>query len=71
MNILVTVDFSRASIVVLEKAKTFALALSAQVWLLHVVDQDPDFLDDEFGVKPEHDQLSRDFLKNIRHCNKR
>ncbi|GJQ58195.1 MAG: universal stress protein [Candidatus Scalindua sp. AMX11] len=61
MKILVTVDFSRASVEVLKSAKTLALALSAQVWLLHVVDQDPDFLDDEFGSKPEHDHLSWEF----------
>jgi nucleotide-binding universal stress UspA family protein len=61
MNILITVDFSRDSIGVLERAKTLASALSAKVWLLHIVDQDPDLLDDEFGAKPEYDQLSREF----------
>ncbi len=61
MNILVTVDFSRASIGILEKARTLAIALSAKVWLLHVVEQDPDFLDDEFGSQSERDHLSQEF----------
>ncbi|MDR4504166.1 MAG: universal stress protein [Candidatus Scalindua sp.] len=66
MNILVTVDFSRASIGILERAKTLAIGLSAKVWLLHVVDQDPDFLDDEFGSQPERDQLSREFPREYK-----
>lgn len=61
MNILVTVDFSRASIGILERAKTLATALSAKVWLLHVLEQDPDFMDEEFGSQPEVDQVSREF----------
>ncbi|MCP5003703.1 MAG: universal stress protein [Planctomycetes bacterium] len=61
MNILVAIDFSEASIYILEKAKALATSLSARVWLLHVVDQGPDFLDDEFCSQPEPNQISREF----------
>ena len=47
MNILVAIDLSSASQKILNKAKTLALALPAKVCLLHVVEDDPDFLDDE------------------------
>ncbi len=47
MNILVAIDLSSASQVILDKAKTLALALSAKVCLLHVVEGDPGFPDDE------------------------
>ena len=47
MNILVAIDLSSASQMILDKAKTLALALSARVCLLHVVEGDPDFPDDE------------------------
>ncbi len=44
MNILVAVDFSDASVQVLQKAKTLAQALSAKVFLLHVAEPKPGFL---------------------------
>ncbi len=47
MNILVAIDLSIASKKILNKAKTLALALPAKVCLLHVAEDDPDFLGHE------------------------
>ncbi len=44
MNILVAIDLSSASHKILDKAKTLALALPAKVCVLHVAEDDPDFL---------------------------
>ncbi|MDR4499749.1 MAG: universal stress protein [Candidatus Scalindua sp.] len=60
MNILVAVDFSNASQMILEKTRTLALALSAKVYILHVIEQEPD-LDDEFGSETLSGQLTREF----------
>jgi len=60
MNILVAVDFSNASQKILEKTKTLALALSAKVYILHIIEQELD-LDDEFGPETVYDQVSREF----------
>ncbi len=49
MNILVAIDLSSASQKILDKVKTLALALPAKVCLLHVAEDDPDFL----GHEPE------------------
>ncbi len=47
MNILIAIDLSSASQKILDKAKTLALALHAKVCLLHVIEGEPDFLDEE------------------------
>ena len=47
MNILVAIDLSSASQKILVKAKTLALALPAKVCLLHVIEGETDFLEDE------------------------
>ena len=57
MNILVAIDLSSASQKILDKAKTLALALSAKVCLLHVIEGEPDFLEDE----PDLDQGQQEF----------
>jgi nucleotide-binding universal stress UspA family protein len=42
MNILVALDLSESSKIVVEQAKKFAKALSAKIWLLHVADPNPE-----------------------------
>jgi len=61
MNILVAIDLSSASQKILDKAKTLALALSAKVCLLHVVEDDPDFPDDEPDLQGTSNQGSQEF----------
>ena len=60
MNILVAVDFSNATQMILEKTETLALDLSAKVYILHVIEQELD-LDDEFGSETIYNQISREF----------
>ncbi len=45
MNILVAVDLSEASRKILEEAKKWANVSSSKVWVLHVVEAKPDFID--------------------------
>ncbi len=61
MNILVAIDLSSASQKILDKAKALALALPAKVCLLHVVEDDPDFLDHELNSQDTSDQGSQEF----------
>ncbi|MCP4268379.1 MAG: universal stress protein [Candidatus Brocadiaceae bacterium] len=61
MNILVAIDLSSASHKVLDKAKTLALALPAKVCLLHVAEDDPDFLGHEPDSQGTSDQGPQEF----------
>ncbi|MCR4289142.1 MAG: universal stress protein [Candidatus Scalindua sp.] len=61
MNILVAIDLSSASQKILDKAKALALALPAKVCLLHVIEGDPDFLDDEPDSQDTSDQGQQEF----------
>ncbi len=61
MNILVAIDLSSASQKILSKAKTLALALPAKVCLLHVIEGEPDFLDDEPDLQNSSDQGQQEF----------
>ncbi|GAX62040.1 universal stress protein nucleotide-binding protein [Candidatus Scalindua japonica] len=61
MNILVAIDLSSASEKILDKAKTLALALPAKVCLLHVVEEDPDFLDEELNPQDTNNQGQQKF----------
>ncbi len=56
MNILVAIDLSNASQKILYKAKALALALPAKVCLLHVAEDDPDFL----GHEPASQGINQD-----------
>jgi len=44
MQLLVAVDFSDSSRLVIEYVKNLANALSGKIWLLHVAEPDPDFV---------------------------
>ena len=61
MNILVAIDLSNASQKILDKAKTIAIALPAKVCLLHVIEGEPDFLDDEPDLQNSSDQSQQEF----------
>ncbi|MCP4252337.1 MAG: universal stress protein [Candidatus Scalindua sp.] len=61
MNILVAIDLSSASQKILDKAKSLALALHAKVCLLHVIEGEPDFLDDETDLQNSSDQGQQEF----------
>ncbi|WP_367026874.1 universal stress protein [Methylococcus sp. ANG] len=44
MKLLVAIDFSEITDKVLGQAKLLAKALSAEIWLLHVAEPEPDFV---------------------------
>ncbi len=70
MNILVAIDLSSASRKILDKAKTLALALPAKVCLLHVVEDDQDFLDHELDPQDTSDQGPQEFLQEHKRLQK-
>jgi len=61
MNILVAIDLSSASQKILAEAKILALALHAKACLLHVIEGEPDFLDDEPDLINSSDQGQQEF----------
>jgi nucleotide-binding universal stress UspA family protein len=70
MNILVAIDLSSASQKILDKAKTLALALPAKVCLLHVIEGEPDFLDDELDLQNPSDQGQQEFPQEYKDLQK-
>jgi len=51
MKLLVAVDLSEATQIIVKKAEELAMALSAKVWILHNAEPGPDFI--EFKVDPQ------------------
>lgn len=70
MNVLVAIDLSSASQKILDKAKTLALALPAKACLLHVIEGDPDFLDDEPDSQVTSDQGQQEFPQEYKDLQK-
>jgi len=70
MNILVAIDLSNASQKILDKAKTLAVALPAKVCLLHVIEGEPDFLDDEPDLLSSSDQSQQEFTQEHKYLQK-
>ena len=70
MNILVAIDLSGASQKILDKAKTLALALPAKVCLLHVIECDPDFPDDEPDSQSTSAQSQQEFPQEYKDLQK-
>ncbi|MHC4267919.1 MAG: universal stress protein [Planctomycetota bacterium] len=67
MNILIAIDLSSASHKILDKAKPLALALSAKVCILHVIEDDPDFLGHEPDLQDTNDQSHQEFPHEHKH----
>ena len=63
MKILVAVDFSESTEIVLQAAEDQATALSAKVLLVHVAEPDPDFVGFKAGPKSMRDSISKEFYK--------
>ena len=70
MNILVAIDLSNASQKILDKAKALAIALPAKVCLLHVIEGEPDFLDDEPDLLSSSDQSQQEFSQEHKYLQK-
>ncbi len=68
MKILVGIDLSESTEMIVKKVEDIAKALQAQVWLLHVAEPDPDFVgfdNPQVGLnadpEPVRDTLARQF----------
>ena len=61
MKILIGVDLSESTEKLVRKAEEIVRALSAEVWLLHVAEPEPDFVGLEVGPQSTRDSLSKRF----------
>ncbi|WP_369162597.1 universal stress protein [Candidatus Thiodiazotropha sp. LNASS1] len=61
MKILLAVDLSESTEKIVKKAEGLADALSADLWLLHVAEPEPDFVGYEVGPQSVRDTLSQKF----------
>ncbi len=66
MKILVGVDLTAATEVVLKQAEQLALKLEAEVWLLHIGEPEPDFVGYEIGPQGERDYIAKKFHQEHR-----
>ena len=57
-NILVPLDFSEATLEVLDHASLLARSLSAKLWLIHVAASEPDFIGYGTGPQTVRDQVA-------------
>lgn len=67
MNILVALDLSESSQIVVEQAKKLAKALSSKLWLIHVANQNPELMyastiADEIALSPTDVEEIRDAI---------
>ena len=53
MKLLVAIDFSEITKLILEKAEEIALKTGAKIWLIHVAQPDPDFIGYDVGPDSE------------------
>ena len=61
MKILVGIDLSDSTPMVVKKVEELSKALSAKVWLLHVADPEPDFVGYEPGPQSVRDNVAIGF----------
>ncbi len=61
-NIAIALDFSSSCEVLLEKAQQMARVFNGKIWLIHIVEPEPDFIG--FGVGPLY--VREDRAKSIR-----
>lgn len=61
MKLLVAIDFSEITELILEKVEEIALKTGAKVWLIHVAQPDPDFIGYDVGPDSERDFMAKRF----------
>jgi nucleotide-binding universal stress UspA family protein len=66
MNILVAIDLSESSEIIIGQMKELAKALSAKIWLLHVAEPNPDFVGHEVDTEVMRDVIAKRFQKEHR-----
>lgn len=57
-NLLVALDFSPVTPVLLEQTRQIAKLFDSQVWLLHVAQPDPDFIGYETGSQTQRNHVA-------------
>jgi len=67
MQLLVAVDFSDSSRLVIDYVKDLAKALSGKIWLLHVAEPDPEFVGYEIDPPVMRDSVARRFHQEHQH----
>jgi len=60
MKLLVALDLSDPTEAIVRRAEEFARALSAEMWLLHVAEPEPDFVGFEVGPQVVRDSVAED-----------
>lgn len=61
MKLLVAIDFSEITKLILEKVEEIALKTGAKIWLIHVVQPDPVFIGYDVGPNSERDFMASKF----------
>ena len=61
MKLLVAIDFSEITNLILEKVEEIAKKTAAKVWLLHVAQPDPDFIGYDVGPDSERKFMATKF----------
>lgn len=64
MKLLVAIDFSEVTEKIMAKVKELALKVNAKVWLIHVVQPEPDFIGYEVGPETEREFVAKKFRQN-------
>lgn len=66
MKLLVAVDFSDPTNLILRVAKRLAEGLNASVWVVHVAEPDPDFVGYDAGPEVVREQVARELREEHR-----
>ena len=66
MKLLAAIDFSDTTDLVMAEVEKLAKALSAQVWLIHVVPPEPDFIGYDPGPQAERDYVAK--MRRLEHA---
>jgi len=66
MNVLIAVDLSNSTLLVIEKAKALANLGSNKLWLLHVASPNPDFVGYEAGPQTVRDAVAEEYHEEHR-----
>ncbi len=61
MKLLVAIDLSEASKIIIEQALGIARSLKGEVWLLHVAEPEPDFVGYDVGPQSVRDSVAKEF----------
>ena len=61
MKLLVAIDFSPVTELIIQKVKEIANKTNPKIWITHIVAPDPDFIGYEVGPQTERDFIAKKF----------